>query len=196
MREGAIFLDRDGIINHLVYYPDTNEYESPRVPEHLEFLPDVVMNLKILQENNWRLFLVSNQPSFAKGKTSLENLLAVHEKMAGFLEENQIFFQDFYYAFGHPKGIVPEYTGFFDDRKPAPGMLLKAQQQYGVELYKSWLVGDSDTDIQCGQSVGCQTILVNYEYSSSKRLNSKPTFQCKTLHSAVDIILEETKNEY
>jgi len=192
MRQGAIFLDRDGIINHLVYYHDTEENESPRIPDHLEMIPDVVKNLRILLEQGWRLFMVSNQPSYAKGKTSLENLQAIHEKMKQFLEANHIYFQDYFYSYSHPDGIVPEYTGFSEDRKPNPGMLLKAKFEYGIALEQSWLIGDSDIDIQCGQSVGCRTILVAYALSAPKRENSTPTYYCKTLHSAVKKIIKES----
>ena len=75
----CIFLDRDGVLNALVFYPDTSEYESPRVADDFALKPDAVDALKLLR--GWPLFLISNQPSYAKGKTPLAVLKAVHERL-------------------------------------------------------------------------------------------------------------------
>ncbi|MEO0564004.1 MAG: histidinol-phosphatase, partial [Chloroflexota bacterium] len=77
----AIFLDRDGVLNELIYYPDFEEDESPRKPEDLRLLPGVPRALRALQSAGWALILVSNQPSYAKGKCSLEDLKAVHKRL-------------------------------------------------------------------------------------------------------------------
>ena len=65
----AVFLDRDGVINPLVYNLDTNEYESPHYMDDFSIFPYTAESLKLLQERDFKLFLISNQPSFAKGKT-------------------------------------------------------------------------------------------------------------------------------
>src|ERR1035438_4969961 len=77
----GLFLDRDGILNELVFYPDTDEWESPRTPADLRLCPDLGVALPPFQEAGWDLFLVSNQPSYAKGKTSLQALQDVHEAL-------------------------------------------------------------------------------------------------------------------
>lgn len=170
----AIFLDRDGTLNKLVYYADWGEYESPRTVEDFALLPGVLDALRIFQHQGWMLFLVSNQPSYAKGKTSLENLTCVHSELEMQLKTHCIDFQAFYYSYTHPFGIVPEYTCESINRKPNPGFLLKAAQDYKVDLRASWMVGDCDTDIFCGQRAGCHTALIEYPLSSLKRGKGKP----------------------
>lgn len=188
----AIFLDRDGVINELVFYSDTGENESPRSPEDVRIFPHAVLALEQLLKQGWPLVLVSNQPSYAKGKTSLENLKAVHDYIAAYLRSYSIVLTDSYYCYCHPQGIVSEYTRVCDCRKPRPGMLLEAETAHNIDLKRSWMIGDSDNDIMCGQSVGCQTILIEYALSAHKRNKAvHPTRICDNLLQAVRIIIEQ-----
>ena len=70
----AVFLDRDGVINKNIFYKDSNEWESPRNISDFYLLDNVIESLNLLQNHNFLLFIVTNQPSYAKGKTSLEEL--------------------------------------------------------------------------------------------------------------------------
>src|ERR1043165_7062377 len=99
-RQG-IFFDRDGILNGLIYYGDTDEWESPRGPQDFKIIPGVLEVLGALQQQGWRLFLISNQPSYAKGKTSLENLQAVHVELESMLTTAGISFSGVYYCYHH-----------------------------------------------------------------------------------------------
>src|SRR3989338_5024424 len=101
----AIFLDRDGIINDPVLNPTTKEHEAPFDEKDFILIPSVIESLKELQNLNYKLFLVSNQPDYAKGKTTLENLLSVHKKMHLMFTENNIKFCEYYYCYHHPNGI-------------------------------------------------------------------------------------------
>jgi len=184
----AVFLDREGVINKLVFNQLTGEYESPLVPAELEIYPWVMESLHKIKEMGFLLFLVSNQPSFAKGKTSLENLKAVHAKLHEFLEGNGIYFTEYYYCFHHPNGVVPEFTFKCQCRKPSPFFLKKAEADHGLNLPESWLIGDQDSDIYCGQAGGLKTILIEENCSKNKRGESTPDFRTKDLKDAVDII--------
>ena len=77
----AIFLDRDGVLDALVYYPSHDEWESPRAVEDLIVLPGVGEALRTLGDAGWRLFVVSNQPSAAKGKTTMGELAKIHAEL-------------------------------------------------------------------------------------------------------------------
>ena len=187
----AIFLDRDGVINKLVFNPLTGEYESPHYVEYLELYPWTLEALQKLQEKGFLLFLVSNQPSFAKGKTSMGNIKAIHEIVHKYMSENGIVFVDYYYCYHHPRGIVPEFTCKCECRKPSPYFLLKAKKEFHLNMENSWFIGDRDTDIFCGQSAGVKTILIEEEHSSNNRGKSNPIFFASNLKEAVSIISNE-----
>ena len=185
----AVFLDRDGVINELVLNLATGEYEPPHLPGDLVLFPDLIPSLRALQDTGFDLFLVSNQPDYAKGKTTLEQLRAVHEKLDRLLRANGIQFQDYYYCFHHPKGIIPEYSIACSCRKPKPYFLLKAAHDYKINLAQSWMVGDRDSDIECGKAAGTRTILIEYPASSKYNGSSHPDFYSANLKDAVRIII-------
>jgi D-glycero-D-manno-heptose 1,7-bisphosphate phosphatase len=184
----AVFLDRDGVINKPVFNSDTGEYESPHHPEDLYLFEWTIESLKKINTEGYLIFVVSNQPSYAKGKTSLENIKKIHENLKNELEKQGVFIQEYYYCYHHPKGIVKEYSCECECRKPKPYFLLKAKKDYDIDLNCSWMVGDRDTDIFCGQNAGVKTILVEEEKSLNNRGKSKPDFYSKNLKDAVNII--------
>ena len=187
----AVFLDRDGVINYPVLNLKTNEYEAPANKDDLKLVPEVIEALKELQGLDYKLFLVSNQPDYAKGKTTLENLRSVHNKMHSILNENNIIFNEYYYCYHHPKGIIPEYSIECKCRKPGNLFLINARAKYNLEFSKSWMVGDSDVDIFCGQSVGARTILVKTKESAHRTGKSVPEHVVNNLQEAVKVIKRE-----
>lgn len=186
----AVFLDRDGVINELVYDIERNESEPPHNIEDIKIIEGVTGALKKLLESNFRLFIVSNQPDFAKGKTSLENLVKVGEKIRNIMEDQKIIFTEYNYCYHHPDGVIKEYSGECDCRKPKPFFILNAIKKYNLDKNMSWMAGDRDTDIQCGKNSGLKTILIEYAGSENYRLNSDPDFRVKNLAQAADIILD------
>ena len=185
----AVFLDRDGVINELVYNENRNEYEPPFEKEDLKLIKGVTESLKKLSENKFKLFIVSNQPDFAKGKTSLENLKSVHDELHMLFKAEGIEFTGYYYCFHHPQGIVREYTVECECRKPNPFFVNSAVRKFNLDTGKSWFIGDRDTDILCGKSAGLKTLLVKYSGSEFYRRDSKPDFITVNLEEAVKIIL-------
>lgn len=177
----AIFLDRDGVINELVYYPDYDEDESPRIPDHLRLMPGTLPALQMIQLAGWLLFIVSNQPSYAKGKCSLEDLKRVADSVNQKLVTAGITITASYYSYTHPNGIIPEYTTESVYRKPNNGFLLEAARDYGVDLNTSWMIGDRDTDIACGQRSGTHTALIRYPRSLHKQGSTQPDLICNNL---------------
>lgn len=184
----AVFLDRDGVLNELVFNPTTGEYESPRCAEQLKLYPYVIECLGKLQKRGYDLFLVSNQPDYAKGKTTLETLINIHKKFDSVLKSHGVHFKEYYYCYHHPNGVVPEYSHECACRKPNPFFLFKAREQYDVELRSSWIIGDQDTDIQCGRAGGTKTILIEEPRSAKKRGKSQACYQAKNLKGAVNIL--------
>ena len=157
----AVFLDRDGVINRNVLNPATGEYESPLTVVDFEFAPSALEAMCALQGAGFLLFLVSNQPNYAKGKSSLKMLESIHEELLSGLTQAGIEFAGFYYCFHHPLGNLAGYSEPCECRKPSPYFLLKAQAEFVVDLRQSWMIGDRLPDIRCGKDAGAKTVLIH-----------------------------------
>src|ERR1700755_1468813 len=149
----AIFLDRDGVLNGNVWNAVTQAYESPILPEQFALLPNVIPALHLLRDSRYLLFLVSNQPNYAKGKASMQTLDAIHRKLDTVLKAEDIFFSAYYYCFHHPA-----FTGECACRKPSPYFLLEACDIFNLDLENSWMIGDRETDVVCGRAAGTGTV--------------------------------------
>lgn len=188
----AVFLDRDGVINRNIYDPETGAYESPHRVEDFQLLPNVIPALTRLRDAGFDLFLVSNQPSHAKGKVTLATLNEIHSQFMAQLSAANLSFKEFYYCFHHPDGIVPEYSGLCRCRKPSPYFLFLARDQYELALSRSWLVGDRSTDITCGVAAGVRTIRVALDRSTEPADDDIiADFNAYDLAHATEIILTE-----
>lgn len=156
----AVFLDRDGVINCNVLNPGTGEYEAPLSAADFQPLPGVLDALRQLQAAGFLLFLVSNQPNYAKCKSSLADLYAIHAKLQRELHNAGIAFTASYYCLHHPQGTRPGYSGPCACRKPSPYFLLRAIREFSLDCSQSWMVGDRATDVLCGHAAGVCTVLL------------------------------------
>lgn len=182
----ALFLDRDGILDELVFYPSHGEWESPRRVEDVQMIDGVTGPLRRLSEAGWLLFIITNQPSFAKGKTSREALHAVHERIV----QNLV---------GVP--IARSYLCFHQAsdgcgcRKPSPFFLHEAAREFDVDLWRSWMVGDQDSDLACGRAAGCKVALIEHPRSAHKRGRIEPDSRVTDLTALVSALLGTTSDE-
>lgn len=156
----AVFLDRDGVINANVFYADTGEVEAPRTAADFTLLPGVLETMKRLQDAGYLLFLVSNQPNQAKRKAKAADHEAIQAQLKAALDGAGIRIEEFFYCFHHPKGVEPSLSGPCDCRKPSPFFLNKARDSHKLDMAQSWMIGDRDTDIQCGKAAGVRTIAI------------------------------------
>jgi D-glycero-D-manno-heptose 1,7-bisphosphate phosphatase len=186
----AVFLDRDGVINPLVYNPKTSEYESPHYPEDFSVYPTVLKALKKLKGQGYYIFVVSNQPSYAKGKTSLENIRAIEQLFSDYIDENGASVDRYYYCYHHPDGTVPEFAVKCRCRKPGTAFPEDAVERYMLDVGLCWFVGDRDTDIECGKDLGMRTILIKNKHSKDKAGKVAPTVSASDIGEAALIILE------
>ena len=180
----AVFLDRDGVLNRNVWNPATRQDESPLTPEQFELLPDVLPALRLLSDAGYLLFLVSNQPNYAKGKASMDMLNAIHCRLETALTEAEISFAAFYYCFHRP-----EFTGECICRKPSSYFLFQARDSFGIDLTASWMVGDRPTDIECGRAAGTRTIEISDPAVSPSLPKTKADYAAAGLWSAAKIIM-------
>jgi D-glycero-D-manno-heptose 1,7-bisphosphate phosphatase len=190
MAQPAVFLDRDGVLNALALNPANGEWESPHRPEEVLAAPGLAQGLALLAASPYQLFVVSNQPSAAKGKCTLEDLKAVHAVVALLVAATGASIQEWYYCHHHPQGVVPELSGPCPCRKPGTFFLEDAAARHGIDLARSWFVGDSDADIACGRAKGCRTILIEAAHSEGRRGSVPPHHRAADLAEAAAIILK------
>ena len=161
----AVFLDRDGVINALVYNTEFGLVDSPANPREFRFLPGVPEAIRLINQLGFLAVVISNQPGIAKGKFSPALLEAMTHQMLSELTDSGARIDAVYYCFHHPDGVIDRYRKICDCRKPKPGMLLRAAEERGIALDQSYFIGDGITDLQAGKAANTTNILV---YSSFK----------------------------
>lgn len=182
----ALFLDRDGVVDELVYYPSHDEWESPRRVEDLTMIEGVAGPLQQLADAGWLLVIVSNQPSYAKGKTTKENLLAVH---AAIVERLGVPIAASYLCFHHPESEVAELRVVCECRKPGTLSLREAAREVDIDLAQSWMVGDQDSDLRAGLAAGCRVALLEHPGSAHKRGSVEPDLRVRSLSELAGAML-------
>ena len=156
-KQKAIFLDRDGTINKLKgFLTDIDEFE---------LVDGVSEAIKLINNSEYLVIVVTNQPVIARGEVTLEELNEIHNKMETLLGLEGAFLNDIFFCPHHPdKGFEGERIEYKIDcecRKPKPGMLLKAAEKYNIDLSQSWMIGDGKNDILAGKNAGCKTALIS-----------------------------------
>jgi D-glycero-D-manno-heptose 1,7-bisphosphate phosphatase len=187
----AVFLDRDGVLTEPVWNPSTAEYESPHRVADVELCPEVMAPLRTLRDRGFELFIVSNQPSYAKGKVNLGELQAIARVVNERFDAAGVHFRDTYYCFHHPDGVVAGYSGACACRKPEPYFVRQAAEQYGLDLSRSWMIGDRDTDVECGKRAGCRTVLINHRHGRRDQRSSQPDYVVQDLLEAAALIVRD-----
>ena len=139
--------------------------------------------IRKINESGYLAVVVTNQPVVARGEVSFEELEEIHSKMETLLGKEGAYLDAIYYCPHHPhkgyEGERPELKIDCDCRKPKPGMLLKAAEDFNIDLSKSWMVGDGENDIQAGINAGCKTVLLsngNESYGQTVRVTSLAEF--------------------
>ena len=160
MSRPAVFLDRDGVLVEEIFYMHTGEREAPLSAEDVRLLPGVAAALKRLAQAGFALVVISNQGAYAKGKTTLRALWLAHERFVALLAEQDVRLDGCHYSWGHPDGTVAHFSGPSLDRKPSPYNILVAAAQLDLDLGRSWMIGDRDSDIACARAAGVRPILI------------------------------------
>ncbi len=179
----AVFLDRDGTINEDPGYLGD--------PEQVTLFPYAGEALSILRnELKFRLFVVSNQSGIARGLITEEQVILVNDRINDLLSKENAKIDAFYYCPFHPDFSTPEECSC---RKPSPEMILKAARENEIDLNKSYLIGDSVSDIECGYNANIKTILVltgygKESFSILQKENKIPTFVANNILDAAIII--------
>ena len=173
MKNKAVFLDRDGVLNKAIVrngkpYPPANLAE-------FEILPDVKEALLQLKAAGYLLIVVTNQPDVGRGTQQKSVVEAMHELLKSELPLDAI------YVCYHG------YDGECQCRKPKPGMLVKASEDCKIDLAQSYMVGDRSKDIEAGIAAGCKTGLIGVE---TVEISVKYNYRCESLLSFQDKVLK------
>jgi D-glycero-D-manno-heptose 1,7-bisphosphate phosphatase len=142
----AAFLDRDGVINRKA--PAEDEYITRW--EEMQLIPGVVEAITLLNRASFLVIVVSNQRCVARGLLTTSELEAMHQQMCRELQRVGAKIDGVYFC---PHEEDPPCSC----RKPEPGMLFAAADEHQVDLTSSWMIGDSEKDVQAGRSAGCRT---------------------------------------
>lgn len=163
----AVFLDRDGVINE-----KASEGRYVTRWEDFRVLPGVVEGIAELNRMGLLVIVVTNQRCVGKGFITEAELNKLHQQMAEHLVESGAKVDAIYYC---PHNLEPPC----DCRKPAPGMLLQAAKSQGVNLAASWMIGDSERDIQAGKNAGCKTVLLLTDPGRERNSSSATTCEAQ-----------------
>lgn len=178
MRSKATFLDRDGVIN---WKPPGDGYVTRW--EDMCFLPGVAESVALLNRVGFRVIVVSNQRCVAKGLITSETLDSMHRQMCDWFAAAGARIDAVYYC---PHEKHPPCAC----RKPEPGMLLAAARAHQIDLAASWMIGDSDVDVQAGKNAGCKTVRLMRAHETVK---NGADVVARSLLEAIHLILQREK---
>ena len=189
----AAFLDRDGVLNEIVYNEDTELLDSPMRPDELRLIDGAAEAVTRLKGAGYYVFIVTNQPAAAKGKTSLGQIFDINKKLKELIPQ----IDEVFVCLHHPKGSEHSrernLIGECRCRKPKTGLIDEARAKYAIDIERSFMAGDSYTDVQCGKAAGVQTVFIgDYKCDFCARLKyNKPDIVAGSLAEAVNILIEQ-----
>lgn len=179
----CIFLDRDGVIN--------KDMDSKPLCKDFELLDGVAEAIKSINKSDYLSVVVTNQPMIAKGFVTFEEVENTHKKMETLLGEQHAYLNGIYYCPHHPEkgfdGEIKELKIDCECRKPKAGMLFRAKKDLNIDLENSWMIGDSQRDIDAGKNANCRTISIKKDLGAD--------YIAQDLKDAVNYILKGVDNE-
>jgi D-glycero-D-manno-heptose 1,7-bisphosphate phosphatase len=180
----AVFLDRDGTINV--------EKDFLHKIEEFEFIPGTPVAIKKLKDAGFLVIVVSNQSGIARGFFDEAAVEKLHQHIQAELAAYDTSIDAFYFCPHHPDEGLGPYKVQCDCRKGNPGMLLQAARELGVDLQRSFMVGDKLADIEAGQKAGCHSLLVLTGYGEKTALKPEAAAveKCHSVETAAQLILE------
>ncbi len=155
-KQPAVFLDRDGVLIEDTHYPDSFS--------KIIIIPDAVQALRILNEKEFRIIVISNQSGVARGLFPLDFVINTHIMLKNEFARQNAGIDEFYFCPHHPEGTIKEFSIACNCRKPKTGMIERAVKDFPVTLPESYMIGDKLSDLQTGLNAGISPILVKTGY--------------------------------
>lgn len=148
----AVFLDRDGtIIEDVGYLND---------PRQIKFIPGAIEAIKLLNENGYKVIVITNQAGVARGLTTEDMVQTINKVIHRNILNGGGVVEAFYYCPHHPEHGVYPYRKDCECRKPHPGLVKKAEKEHQIDLSQSFIVGDKESDLETGTQANIKSILV------------------------------------
>jgi D-glycero-D-manno-heptose 1,7-bisphosphate phosphatase len=176
----AIFLDRDGTISEEVGY--VNHLSRYRL------LPNSLEAIRRLNGAGFLAIVTTNQSGVARGYFTEDLLRQVHQRLLAWMEEGGARLDAIYYCPHHPSEGRPPYRVVCDCRKPRPGMIRRAEREHGLDLARSYVIGDTRVDLEAGAAAGVPGILVRTGYGRGVIEHQGDTLGAAPLHVADDLL--------
>lgn len=195
MNMKAVLLDRDGVLNALVYHQEAGVIDAPFTRAQFKLLPGVPHAIRQLKDLGLKLAVVSNQPGIAKGHLKPETLKAFDCKMLSAIHRAGGSVDGIYYCLHHPEAKVRSLRKDCRCRKPEIGLLEQAAGDLQVPLEECYLVGDGIPDLLAGVRAGCRVIFIGRwkceicQFTEGNR--ARPAFVAKDLWEASQWIRSE-----
>lgn len=177
----AVFLDRDGTLNRQVVR--AGKPYPPATLAEFELFPGVPEACARLAAAGYELVVATNQPDVGRGTQSQAVVESMHARLRELVPSlRQI---EVCYDPGLDKSAPPDRR-----RKPEPGMLFDAAMELGLDLPRSWMIGDRWRDIDCGQRAGVRTVFIDFGYA--EELRAAPDFIVRSFPAAADLVLAQS----
>ncbi len=194
----AVLLDRDGVINPLVYHEDAGVIDAPFTASQFTLLPRVPQAIRLLNDMGLKVVIVSNQPGIAKGHLKRETLQLFESIMLDAVREAGGVIDRIYYCLHHPQARVPELRQSCRCRKPEIGMLEQASRDLDASLDQCYMIGDGIPDMQAGLRAGCRTVFIGRWKCEICQFaeggDVRPHFVAKDLWEACQVIQTELRD--
>jgi D-glycero-D-manno-heptose 1,7-bisphosphate phosphatase len=165
----AVFIDRDGTLAHEVGY--VNDVSRFRL------FPWSIEAVRLINRSGYLAVMVTNQAGVARGYFAEPAVREVHERLQAALADGAARLDGIYYCPHHPDAGEPPYRQDCDCRKPRPGLLTRAASDLGIDLARSWVVGDRQGDLQVAWAVGARAAMVKTGYGRGELLHHAPSWK-------------------
>lgn len=169
----TVFLDRDGVLNQ-----NAKPHEYISCPDDYIMLDGAAEGVKLLNDAGFRVLLATNQRGIARGIITVDELDKIHSHMKALLAEKGAHLDGVYYC--------PHNENECNCRKPAPGMLLQAANDFDIDKSDCWMIGDKESDVLCGKNFGAKTVRIG------SNCDTAADFTCDNLLNAAKLIIKES----
>ena len=191
----AIFLDRDGVINEMIFQKEEGIVDSPSSAKQFKIIKNVPESIAKLNSLNYKVIIISNQPGIAKGYFTKKTFEKMREKMHEILTKKNATLDDEFYCFHHPNAKKNSYRKKCKCRKPGKELIQKAVSKHHIDLKKSYFIGDGIVDLEVAKKVSCKSIFIGNVSSKLTELlkerKLKPDYIVHDLKEAVNYISKQ-----
>jgi D-glycero-D-manno-heptose 1,7-bisphosphate phosphatase len=196
-RNKAVFLDRDGVLNELVYSKSEGRVGSPFAASELRLIPKVAEAIKRIQQMGFKTIIISNQPGVAKKQFTYDEFEKMKTKVRKSLAKDGCILDGEYYCLHSTTALIKKYKLDCNCKKPKPGLLIQAATENEINLSKSYFVGDGLVDVKAGAAVGCKTILISHMTNFLNEIMSKqntfPDYLVDSLNDVPKLLASQNK---